>query len=203
MRKILFGVVITLLLVFGVQYCEYRKDGKERVIQHSSLIQKELKNVGKLVVTEGSFAEVFSYEDSKELYFDFFSTKKALVIVNADATISYDLSRIETEISEEMKTVTITHIPEPELKIYPKIEYYDMEEGYFNKFTSEDLNIISSKVDESLRKKIEASKLTDNAQNRLISELQKIYILTNSMGWTLQYNGETLDSEESFSELKL
>ncbi|MDC8003309.1 DUF4230 domain-containing protein [Aureisphaera galaxeae] len=203
MRKILFGIGIALVLVFGVQYCEYRKDEKERVIRHSSIIQKQLKNVGKLVVTEGSYAEVLSYEDSKKLYFDFFSTKKALVVVNAEATISYDLSLIQTEISEEMKTVTITHIPEPELKVYPKIEYYDMEEGYFNKFTAEDLNVIASRVDDSLRKKIEASNLTSNAQNRLISELQKIYILTNSMGWTLEYKGEVLESQESLNDLML
>ncbi|MBX2829193.1 MAG: DUF4230 domain-containing protein [Flavobacteriaceae bacterium] len=203
MRKILFGIVIALALVFGVQYCEYRKDEKQQVIEHSAVIQKQLKNVGKLVVTEGSFAEVLSYEDSKKLYFDFFSTKKALVVVNAEATISYDLSLIQTEISEEMKTVTITYIPEPELKIYPQIEYYDIEEEFFNKFTAEDLNIITARVDESIKKRIEASNLSSNAQNRLISELQKIYILTNSMGWTLEYKGNVLDAEASWSDLML
>lgn len=204
MRKILFGVVLTLVLVFGLRYCEYQKDNADQLIQHSALIEKQLKNVGKLVVTEGSYSEVFSYEDSKKFYFDMLSsTKKALVIVNADATISYDLSLIETKISADTKTVTITHIPEPELKIYPQIEYYDIDQGYFNKFSAGDHNKIKVRVEDSLRKKIDASNLSANAQNRLISELQKIYILTNSMGWTLEYKGQALMSEESISELKL
>ncbi len=203
MRKILFGIVIALVLVFGVQYCEYRNDERERVIEHSALIQQQLKNVGKLVVTEGSFTEIFSYEDSKKFYFDrLSSTKKALVIVNAEATISYDLSQIKTEISEEMETVTITHIPEPELKVYPKIEYYDIDEGFFNKFNAEDLNIISKRVEESLNNKIEASNLWTNSENRLLSELQKIYILTNSLGWTLQYDGGNVISDSHFESLK-
>jgi hypothetical protein len=37
-------------------------------------------------------------------------------------------------------------------------------------------------------KKIEASGLKANAQNRLISEMSKFFILTNSLGWTLQYD---------------
>ncbi|WP_425414343.1 hypothetical protein [Psychroserpens burtonensis] len=37
-------------------------------------------------------------------------------------------------------------------------------------------------------KKIEVSDLKSNAQNRLISELSKFYILTNTMGWTLEYS---------------
>ncbi len=42
---------------------------------------------------------------------------------------------------------------------------------------------------------MEKSKLKTNAENRLISELSKILILTNTMGWTLRYNGETIVSE--------
>ncbi len=199
MRKILFGIVIALVLVFGLRYCEHKKDDREKLLANTALIEKQLKNVGKLIVTEGSYAQVFTYEDSKDFYFDLFSSnKKALVVINAEATISYDLSKITSEILKESKTVRIISIPEPELKINPNIEYYDVTQDYLNQFDAKDYNIIKKRVEASLKKKIEASDLKKNAENRLISELQKIYILTNSMGWSLEYNSTIIDEAESF-----
>ncbi len=204
LRNIFFGIVIAFVIVFGLRYCENRKDNREVLEANTALIQKELKNVGKLIVTEGSYAQVFSYNDSKNLMYGLFDArKKALIVVNAKATIAYDLSKVNTIIDEANKTVTITNIPEPELSINPNIEYYDVTQDYLNQFTASDYNKIKQRVEKSLRKKIEASELRTNAENRLVSELQKIYILTNSMGWTLKYNGKPIEEEQDFQKIKL
>lgn len=204
MRNIVFGIVIALVLVFGLRYCEHQKDKRERLEINTAIIQEQLQNVGKLVVTEGNYAEVFSYADSKKFYFDMFSSdKKALVIVNAKASIAFDLSEVETKIDAVNKTVTILNIPEPELSINPNIEYYDIKQDYLNQFNASDYNKIKDRIEISLREKIEASELKLNAQNRLISELQKIYILTNSMGWKLQYKEQPIILEEDLNEIDL
>ena len=204
MRNILLGIVIAFVIVFGLRYCENKKENREILEANTALIQKELKNVGKLIVTEGGYAQVFTYNDSKDLMYGLFDArKKALIVVNAKATIAYDLSEVKTDIDETTKTVTITHIPEPELSINPNIQYYDVTQDYLNQFTASDYNKIKSRVEKSLKKKIEASELRTNAENRLISELQKIYILTNSMGWTLKYNSTVVENEAELQKLKL
>ena len=43
---------------------------------------------------------------------------------------------------------------------------------------------------ENLKVKIDKSTLKSNAKNRLVSELSNMLILTKSMGWKLQYNGQ-------------
>jgi hypothetical protein len=192
-------MVLALLIVFGFRYCEHRKNERETLQANTALIEKELQNVGKLIVTEGTYAQVFTYEDWKKFYIDVFSArKKALVVVNAKATIAYDLSKIRTEIDEASKTVTITEIPEPELNIYPDIEYYDVQQDYLNKFEASDYNKIKQRVSIELRQKIEKSTLVSNAQNRLVAELQKVYILTKSLGWTLRYQENVITSEEEW-----
>jgi len=96
MRKILFGVLITLIVLFTFRYCNEQKQDKIILKENSALIQEQLKNVSKLIVTEGHFSEVFSYENSKSLFGDYLTVeKKALVVVNADVTVAYDLSKIE------------------------------------------------------------------------------------------------------------
>ncbi|WP_310991414.1 DUF4230 domain-containing protein [Aequorivita marina] len=204
MKKIILGILIALVVVFGLRYCENQKENRDVLEANTALIQKELENVGKLIVTEGSYAQVFSYNDSRKFYFDVLSArKKALIVVNAKASIAYDLSKVQTEIDESNKTLRITSIPEPELSVNPNIEYYDMQQDYLNQFSAKDYNKIKKRIEKSLRKKIEASQLRTNAENRLISELQKIFILTNSMGWTLEYNGNPIQEEQDFKALKL
>lgn len=198
MQKILFGVIITLVVLFTFKYCETKKEDVITLQENSALIQEQLKNVGKLVVTEGHFSEVFNYKSSKAIFSDLFSAeKKALVVVNADVSIAYDLSKLEYEIDEENKTLRITNIPEEEIKISPDFEYYDIQADFLNPFEAKDYNAIKETVKASLMKKVEASTLKTNAKNRLISELSKFYILTNSLNWTLEYQSQTISNFEN------
>lgn len=204
MRKIIVGALIALLFVLVFQYCSNKNENRQQLMERTALIQKELINVGKLVVTEGYFSQVFTYEDSRKFYFDVLSAhKKAIVIVNAKVTIGYDLSEIVTMVDQTNKTVTITYIPSEEVNIYPDIEYYDVKQDYLNQFNAKDYNIVKQRVEKLIQDKIEKSDIQANAKNRLISELQKIYILTNTLGWTLKYNEAVIENEEAFQELKL
>ncbi|NRA93472.1 MAG: DUF4230 domain-containing protein [Psychroserpens sp.] len=204
MRKILFGVIITLLILFSFKYCGDQKQNEIILQEQSSLIQKEIQNVGKLVVTEGHFSEVLSYENSKTIFGDWLEAeKKALVVVNADVTIAYDLSKIQFELDKTSKTLRIISIPQEEIKISPEIQYYDIQSDYFNQFEAEDYNAIAQKAKESVAAKVDRSELRSNARNRLISELSKFYILTNSLGWTLQYNETPIEQIDNFYKLKL
>jgi len=204
MRKILFGVIITLVILFTLKYCDEKNENKIKLQENSELIQKQIQNVGKLIVTEGHFSEVFTYKNSKAVFGDLLEAKKrAIVIVNADVTIAYDLSLIEYKLDKPTKTLHIIHIPKEEIKINPDFEYYDIQADFLNQFEAKDYNEIKKTVNTSLMKKIEASDLKSNAKNRLISELSKFYILTNSLGWTLKYNETPINNPEEFRNLKL
>jgi hypothetical protein len=195
---------LVLLVVFGVRYCENRDNERDRLEANTALIQEQIKNVGKLVVTEGTFSQVYTYNGSKKFYLDVLSArKKALIVVNATATVAYDLSKLEVELDEENKTVIIKHIPEEEISINPDINYYDVTQDYLNQFDASDFNKIKQRINKSMREKVENSTLKSNAKNRLISELQKIYILTSTLGWTLQYNNEEFTNPDALEELKL
>ncbi|MDB9782404.1 DUF4230 domain-containing protein [Winogradskyella sp.] len=199
MRKILFGVIITLLVLFTFKYCGDKQGDKIVLKESTDLIQEQIKNVGKLVVTEGHFSEVFTYKNSKLVFGDLLEAEKqAIVIVNADVTIAYDLAKIEYKIDQTTKTLQIISILKEEIKISPDFEYYDIQADFLNPFEAKDYNAIKKTVNTSLMKKIEASDLKSNAQNRLISELSKFLILTNSLGWTLVYNETPI---QDFSQL--
>ena len=193
MKKILIGALITIVGVLVFRSCSEAREEKSILQENSMLIRQQIKNVSKLIVTEGHFSEVYTYKDSQQLFGALITAdKKALVVVNAEVTIAYDLSEIDFEIDEAHKILRIMSIPEPEVKLYPDYEYYGVTADYLNPFTGQDYNRIKKNVNASLMRKVEASSLKSNAQNRLLSELQKFYMLTNTMGWTLEYQGQTL-----------
>lgn len=176
-----------------LRYCSNADKERSILKENTMLIQQQIDNVSKLIVTEGHFAEVYTYKDSKKLFSDLITIdKKALVVVNAEVIIAYDLSKIDFEVDEASKKLYVKNISEPEIKIYPDLEYYDVTSNYLDQFDASDHNKIKKNVHASLLKKIEASTLKSNAQNRLLSELSKFFILTNSMGWTMIYEGKKI-----------
>lgn len=197
MKRVLVGIVIALAGVLVYRSCTDSQEDKRILRENSMLIQQEIKNVSKLIVTEGHFAEVYNYADSKELFGPLLiAHKKALVVVNADVTVAYDLSQLDVKLDSLSQTVYINAIPEPEIDINPDLEYYDVTADYLNPFKAEDYNVIKKNVRTSLLKKVNASNLRSNAQNRLLTELSRFYLLTDKLGWKLVYAGKPVNSLE-------
>lgn len=201
LRRILIGIGVIVGIFLLFKFCDFKKNDDEDISYNTNLIQQQIVNVGKLVVTEGHFSEVITYKNQQKYLLDMLSfEKKALVIVNADVTVAYDLHKMKYDIDEKNKTITIISIPKEEIKISPDIQFYNVEQSKLNPFTGDDYNKINKSVKANLAKKIAKSLLKTNAQNRLISELSKILILTNTMGWKLQYEGKVIESEKDFGQ---
>ena len=199
-RKWVILALLGLVLFFGYKFF-FSENSSSSIEYDTELIQQQIKNVGKLVVTEGHFAEVMTYKDKKETYVPGLSfDKKAIVVINADVSVAFDLSLVKYDVDVENKSVTILSIPKEEIKINPDIKYYDVESSSFNDFSAYDYNKISKIAKVNLMKRIEKSSWKSNAKNRLISELSKMLIVTNSLGWTLKYNGNSIYTD---TDLKL
>jgi lipopolysaccharide export LptBFGC system permease protein LptF len=201
LRRILIGIAVIGGIFLLFKYCDFKKNDDEDITYNTNLIQQQILNVGKLVVTEGHFSEVITYKNQQKYLMDMLSfEKKALVVVNADVTVAYDLHKMKYDIDEVNKTITIVSIPKEEIKISPDIQFYDVEQSKLNPFTGDDYNKINKSVKANLAKKIEKSSLKTNAQNRLISELSKLLMTTSQLGWTLKYEGKVIESEKDFGQ---
>ena len=201
LKRIFIGILIVVGIFLLFKFCDFRKNDEQDITYNTNLIQQQILNVGKLVVTEGHFSEVITYKNQQKYLLNMVSfEKKAVVIVNADVTVAYDLHKMKYDIDEVNKTITIVSIPKEEIKISPDIQFYDVEQSKLNAFTGDDYNKINKSVKANLAKKIEKSSLKANAQNRLISELSKLLITTSQLGWTLKYDGKVIETEKDFGK---
>lgn len=198
--KLIYLIIFLVLGIFAYKY--FTSDKSTTTTEYNTaLIQEKIQSVGKLIVTEGHFAQVMTYKDQQKYFMNLISVeKKALIIINAEVTVAYDLRQVEYDIDEKSKTITIVSIPKEEIKINPDIQFYDVEQSRMDPFSGEDFNKINKRVKADLAKKIEKSSLKSNAQNRLVSELAKVLILTNSMGWKLEYKNQVIENENQMGE---
>jgi hypothetical protein len=203
MTRFLFGFLAAALILGGIWFYSAKNASQELLETNSAMIQQQIQQVGKLIVTESYYSQVFTYKNSQKLFLNLVSAdKKALIVANTKATVEYDLRKLQTNIDEKSKTLTIISIPEPVINIYPEFEYYDVTQDYLNQFESKDYNKIKTNITTQVRKRIEASDLNKDARERLLSELLNVYILTKSMGWTLQYNEMVIDNEDQLRDVR-
>lgn len=201
-KKALIFALICIALGSLLTFFIMRKvDKKNEVVPDTELIQQQMKNVSKLVVNEAKISQIYNYKDEKSFMNLMSFDKKALVVVNADVQIMYDLSKLEYNVDETNKIVKITFIPKEEIKINPEIKIYDVEESRFNAFKGNDYNTIQESVKKQFHEKIMKSNIQSNAKNRLVSELSKFLVVTQSLGWTLKYQDETITNTADFNEL--
>ena len=186
MRKIsffIFGIIIGILL--SLLYFEKQKN--KTIHQQSNVILENIKNMNKLVVTEAYFNEVYSYSNSDKYFFDMVNfDKNVILLVNARAQISYDLSQLKIEVDSIHKTIRIKDIPKEEVTIIPDVKYYDLKQSTFNSFTPDELNEINSKAIKQVEANLDLSDIKKQAKERLLEALNNIFVLSKTYGWKVE-----------------
>ena len=192
-------VAILLLLVY--KFLSKTDTSTTTVEYDTALIQQQIKNVGKLVVTEGHFSEVMTYKDQKKYLGDWLSfEKKAIVVINAEVTVGFDLSQVRFEVDSIHKILKIKNLPKEEIKISPDYKYYNIDESTFNEFEGKDYNKINKIARANLAKKINSSSLKTDAKKRLKEELYKLYSFVEILKWKVEIEGVLVDHKEQMNQ---
>ena len=186
-------------LLVGVLIAQLWFKKKENNFQkeETQVILHGIENMSKLIVSEGTFSEVYNYQNLKKYFYDTFEFKKsAIVTVNAKVQVSFDLSKMEVEVDSIRRKIIIKDIPQEEVTVIPDVKYFDLQQSTFNTFTKEELNQINRKSIEKIKETVEVTRLQANAKERLIEELSKIYQLSAILGWEVvdETNSKLLDS---------
>ena len=181
--------LFVFLIGFFIAKFWYDNDAEKNSKEQIHVIVNSVKNLQKLVVSKGNYSEVYNYSDSKKYFYDYLSfDKKAIVTVNADVEVGYDLSKLEIQIDSIGKQIIINKIPKEEVVISPNIKYFDLQQSQFNTFSKDELNKINQKSIDKIKSTIEVSNLKEKAKTRLFSELSKIYQLSTIYNWKVVNN---------------
>lgn len=170
---------------------------KSREVTHSQsvVLLEKIRNVCKLVTVEGEFAEIYQYENVKERFLKLISSKKkALLVINARVQVGFDLKKIKLQADEGGKRIIMKEFPQPEvLSIEPDVKYYDIKEGLFNWFKTDDLSAVHQEAREHILSKVPESGLLDNARKEALDAVLMIESMVQAIGWKLDYSALKLN----------
>ncbi len=95
------------------------------------------------------------------------------------------MKKVLFETNTDKRKIKIISFPEPKvLSIETDIEFYDVQNGLFNKFNASELTELNKKVKQNIADKIPESNLLLSAQNKAIKTLK--YYGTNGRCFWLE-----------------
>ncbi len=181
--------ILVFLIGFFIAKFWYQKDNNHQTNEEIKVVVNSIKNMSKLVVSNANFSEVYNFKDSKKYFYDYVSfDKEAIVTVNANVEVGYDLSKLEIQIDSLEKKIYINKIPKEEVSIAPDVKYFDLKQSQFNSFSKEELNKINEKSVEKIKQTVELTNLKKEAKTRFFEEISKIYQLSAIYGWQVVDN---------------
>ena len=190
--------IAVFLLGFLIAKLWYDRKEQKHQKEEIKVMLAGVKNLSKLVVSEGTYSEMYSFSDTKKYFFDYVEfQKKAMLSVNAKVEVGYDLSKLDIQIDSVAKQIIINKIPQEEINISPDIKYFDLQQSKFNTFSNEELNKLSDKAVAMIKETIEFTTQKKEAKTRLFEELSKIYQLSKIYDWAV------VDNTNTFKEIPL
>ncbi len=181
-----FGAVVSFFV-----FQKFTKFKTKSLAQSQSVILLDkIKKVTKLITVEGDFSEIYHHEDTQEKFLGLISSKKkAIIIINAKTHIGFDFRKMKMEADSKKKTITLSQFPQPEvLSIEPNIRFYDIQDGFLNKFSSEDLTKVNQAAKEHVLQKIPESNLMQTASSEALEAIILMQSLVETIGWKLDYS---------------
>ena len=182
--SIIAFILGSILTIWGVKSCE-----KKTYSEDSRVIAYQINKMNKMVVAEQSLSEIYTHTSKKSLPglgSIYSADKKVTMLVNGKVQASYDLSKMEVELDSVNKKILIKSIPEVDLKVFPDVDFYDMDQSVFNKFEKSELNEIKKRGIAKMEGKIDRNKLKTEAHQQLIQNLSDIYQIAKIYGWEVE-----------------
>ncbi len=195
MGKAKYIVFILLLvgLLFGAWWMGFKSSVfKRHQEENATVILNKIEKVVKLVAVEGNISEIYDYKDYVSFDISPFR-KKALVRVNAKVSAGYNFEQLKIDVNDELKVIRLSDFPDAEiLSIDHDLDYYDIQQGTFNTFSTEDYNKINARAKEYVASKAQESGLLESAGEQKQELLEMIRFLIESGGWRLEVDEPVL-----------
>ncbi len=187
--KYIVFILLFIGLLVGAWWMGFKTSVfKRHQEENATVILNKIEKVVKLVAVEGNISEIYDYKDYVSFDISPFR-KKALVRVNAKVSAGYNFEQLKIDVNDELKVIRISNFPDAEiLSIDHDLDYYDIQQGTFNKFTTADYNKINARAKEYVASKAQESGLLASAGEQKQELLEMIQFLIESGGWRLEVN---------------
>ena len=191
--------------IFNWKYSKKLNTKQLESKNEATVLLERIEKVFKVVLAEGHFTEIYDHHSKKDFYGLFNVNKKALVVSKAKVSIGYDFSKMRLTRDETNRKLIVESFPEPEvIAVDTDYKFYDIDQGWLNKFSSEDYTNILTDAKKVMQEKALNSDLPKTANKQIGLMMTQ---LAASMNWEVDFKqlavsgNKSLPKSTSFEEL--
>ncbi|MBC7381751.1 MAG: DUF4230 domain-containing protein [Bacteroidia bacterium] len=185
--KHLTYLLIVVIFIAGFFVAKsYYQPKADHSTEESVILIEQIKTVSKLITVEAYYNELYTYHEYYKFNWSPFQ-KKAIIRVRAKVSAGYDLGALQFETNEKTKTIYIRNMPKPSiLSMDHDLDYYDINQGVFNKFNADDYNKMNHKAKQLIYQKAMESYLLVEAAKKGIDMIKSMQQMAKNVGWEVK-----------------
>src|SRR6218665_1046633 len=171
--------------VFNWVYGKKIRDNREQLRRESTLLLERIEKVFKVVVAEGYFTEIYDHSSKKDFWGLFKINKKALVVSRAKVSVGFDFGKMKVRRDETTRKLIVEEFPTAEvISIDTDYKFYDIDQGWLNKFSHEDYTNILNEAKKLMQEKALESDLPKVANRQVGLMMNQLAAAVN---WEIDY----------------
>lgn len=184
--------------IFNWVYGKKIGDNREQLRRESTLLLERIEKVFKVVVAEGYFTEIYDHSSKKDFWGIFKINKKALVVSRAKVSVGFDFGKMKVRRDETGRKLIVEEFPQAEvISIDTDYKFYDIDQGWLNKFSHEDYTNILNEAKKLMQDKALESDLPKVA-NRQVGLMMNQ--LAASVNWEIDYKQLEANNKKELTE---
>lgn len=184
--------------VFNWVYGKKIRDNREQLRRESTLLLERIEKVFKVVVAEGYFTEIYDHSSKKDFWGLFKINKKALVVSRAKVSVGFDFGKMKVRRDETTRKLIVEEFPTAEvLSIDTDYKFYDIDQGWLNKFSHEDYTNILNEAKKLMQDKALESDLPKVANRQIGLMMNQLAACVN---WEIDFKQLETKSKKELSE---
>lgn len=184
--------------VFNWVYGKKIRDNREQLRRESTLLLERIEKVFKVVVAEGYFTEIYDHSSRKDFWGLFKINKKALVVSRAKVSVGFDFGKMKVRRDETTRKLIVEEFPVAEvISIDTDYKFYDIDQGWLNKFSHEDYTNILNEAKKLMQEKALESDLPKVANRQVGLMMNQLAAAVN---WEIDYKQLETNNKKELSE---
>ncbi|HEY1055414.1 MAG TPA: DUF4230 domain-containing protein [Emticicia sp.] len=184
--------------VFNWMYGKKIRDNREQFRRESTLLLERIEKVFKVVVAEGYFTEIYDHSSKKDFWGLFKINKKALVVSRAKVSVGFDFGKMKVRRDETTRKLIVEAFPAAEvISIDTDYKFYDIDQGWLNKFSHEDYTNILNEAKKLMQEKALESDLPKVANRQIGLMMNQLAACVN---WEIDYKQLETNNKKELSE---
>ncbi len=155
-------LLLSLLLAFlcgWLSHGIYLHNAAPSIEERAVVVEEQVRKIARLATVEQSYSQFFNHKEVGYIDLPIFN-KSVMIRARARVVMGFDLEDIQVEVDETSRRVLIRNWPAPsEIAFEVDSEYFDIDQGFFNGFETQELNAVSDRMKSVLRSRIDTAAL--------------------------------------------